>query len=481
MIQPSSSESKDKTALVQFQLEISLDELPDIYPEFLRELGDALDVDPATFSIVDVRLGCVLLWVRMREVAAERLAKIKKIGKLISSCEVSNVRRLDEKAPDAVTSRKSSRERGINIKKAAALIEDPDLSWLHISDLHLSGDAGEDRCLQENATRQLQKDLPELLSQWDVRPDCVFLTGDLTRHGADEDYVEVGKFIESIKARYEDARVMCVPGNHDIDFAAVHPEGTRLFEFERRLEDRLTTHRRVIRHFSDPEHEDRERSLARLERFDAFVKNAEKEGLVDVPSYDGGYFRLWNVEGNNGLRAVVAGLNSSWRCTDRREHEGLEKWTDYGRLMLGMHQMRVIQDQVHASEADVRIALIHHPPNSAWFKEFDREAHEHLNEFDYVLSGHMHSPTMTEKLSAEGETMRIDISAGAFHHPHDRDAVVERTEFNCKVVNRRERKSGRLSWNFDGAKWEPNTSESHLGLVLRRLPETLGELRESAR
>ena len=61
----------------------------------------------------------------------------------------------------------------------------------------------------------------------------------------------------------------------------------------------------------------------------------------------------------------LTGLNSAWRST---EHH------DYGRLVLGMPQFenaaRVSRD------ANVRIALVHHPLDTEWYSPWERLYHQ---------------------------------------------------------------------------------------------------------
>ncbi len=78
-------------------------------------------------------------------------------------------------------------------------------------------------------------------------------------------------------------------------------------------------------------------------------------------------------------RVAVLGLNSAWLSA--RDEE-------YGRLALGERQVR--QALEAAGEADLRIALLHHP--FEWFQEFDRNDCEALlmQDCDFVLHGHLH-------------------------------------------------------------------------------------------
>jgi hypothetical protein len=106
-------------------------------------------------------------------------------------------------------------------------------------------------------------------------------------------------------------------------------------------------------------------------------------------------------------RVAVLGLNSAWLAYGGDE--------DRGRLALGERQVRKALEA--AREADLRIALLHHPFD--WFQEFDRNDCEALlmQECEFVLHGHLHRTGLLSLTMPDAGAMII--AAGASYASRD--------------------------------------------------------------
>ncbi|MAB45828.1 MAG: hypothetical protein CMN67_10410 [Sphingomonadaceae bacterium] len=89
------------------------------------------------------------------------------------------------------------------------------LKWLHISDVHFSGQNSYD---QNRLVSALLRSLPNLMLRFG-RPDFVFFTGDLAKSGQKSEYAEATSFFEHLLSvlGLEKDRLLVIPGNHDVD------------------------------------------------------------------------------------------------------------------------------------------------------------------------------------------------------------------------------------------------------------------------
>jgi hypothetical protein len=84
--------------------------------------------------------------------------------------------------------------------------------------------------------------------------------------------------------------------------------------------------------------------------------------------------------------------------------------SDKGQLLLSEPQFFRAVQQIKA--ADIRIALVHHPPASNWFKQFDAKMQKaKIHEFDFVLRGHEHRSEYLGLNEGGGEWQHIASGA----------------------------------------------------------------------
>jgi predicted phosphodiesterase len=104
---------------------------------------------------------------------------------------------------------------------------------------------------------------------------------------------------------------------------------------------------------------------------------------------------------------AVLGLNSAWLCYGGEE--------DFRRILLGGPQ--AIEALEATREADIRIALLHHPFD--WLVKFDRDdvESELRNGCHLILHGHLHEPQVRVEATLDGET--VITPAGAAYESRD--------------------------------------------------------------
>ncbi len=268
------------------------------------------------------------------------------------------------------------------------------LTWLHISDLHWR----ESQAYDANVVAQAL--LRDLAHRTDIAPelariDFIFVTGDIAFAGRPEEYALAHHFLDDLRSTTSvpKHRLFIVPGNHDIDRNAISDDAVRVVSA-------LSNRQAINRLLGDEV--DRAVTMQRFHRYQQFVNSYFKRLL----SFDS--TRYFYVKERNliGKRIAILGLNSAWAsASDADRHN----------LFLGEQQVRTCLEL--AIQADIRIALMHHPFD--WLRDSDREDCEPLlvRGCDFVLHGHLHR-TGVMSLRAPGSEAMI-IGAGACYETRE--------------------------------------------------------------
>ncbi len=280
------------------------------------------------------------------------------------------------------------------------------LTWLHLSDLHRC--SARDGGAGEFVLRRLLDDLKMLRDEQGLHPDLLFITGDLAfgqirEQPLDEQLREGWCWLEEIRRLYEPeidvTDVFLVPGNHDIDRGMVKKKDQHWLRTLAKSYDKAEI--RQLLHTGGDDWQD---YMKRLNCFESFVAE-HCPHLAD----DGGHGIYAITRRIGDLRVGVAGFNSAWSCgTD----------DDKGHLWLGEWQF----DELAAclQDADVRIALIHHPFN--WLVESEDPGLKtrFQTEFHVSLHGHEHqlwveTPQKDHLHVAAGAVLDRDEAALAYN------------------------------------------------------------------
>ncbi|MCP4700716.1 MAG: hypothetical protein GY862_28255 [Gammaproteobacteria bacterium] len=238
------------------------------------------------------------------------------------------------------------------------------ITWLHLSDWHQQG---------PDFNRQVVRDA--LIREIEERPqtvDFIVFSGDVAQSGKEAEYRAAWEnlfdpLLEAADLTPE--QLIIVPGNHDLDRDEFEflPQATRqAFTDEKKVQTWLTQEKR------------REHLLAPFAAYRRFVTEylgRDRSAYADITRFEAG-----------GKKIALLGLNSAWMCNRNKNADG--KINDRGFLAIGEPQ---IHDALHQiSDADLRIAVLHHPFD--WLAEFDRNRVEERirRECDFILYGHRH-------------------------------------------------------------------------------------------
>ena len=313
------------------------------------------------------------------------------------------------------------------------------VTWLHLSDLHLCRPkTGDER---DPALTTLIADLRRLYESERLRPDLIFITGDLAygnvrglQHPLSAQYAEVQAFIDDVRNAYTPpiplSHIFLVPGNHDVD-RDVAPE--RLAEWLDQVATLANVEDMVMK--ADPD-------------FQAFLKglHAYRDFL-----HDRGYEHLLGKEERltyaqtltvNDVDVAVVGLNTAWACT-RDQQKSL-------RAGVRAQIRRLVPDFCNAH---LKIALMHHPADWLRADESVKLKSQLKTEFDFCLHGHEHEIA----LSAETTGYHLVAAGAAFQGENELSA------YNIARLNVADGFGRVWMRRFANGRWRPHWIDDQVG------------------
>jgi predicted MPP superfamily phosphohydrolase len=335
------------------------------------------------------------------------------------------------------------------------------ITILHLSDLHWTETKAKDMQIVIGA---LCEDLRRLRSDEQITPDLAIFSGDLVQAG-EEPAMFVNAHDEFIKpvltaASLTAERFFIVPGNHDIARSVVREDDI----LDPSLRSRLTTSN-VLNKFIDDLGDGKEInqiSLARLKHFEEFIRSAD----FNIANTWSPLLRTYIVD-LPGTKVGIACFNTAWRATGEPDD------VDRHRLLLGE---RNVDNAIAAlSEADLRLAVFHHPLD--WLAEFDEMsvASRLYSAFDVLMCGHTHRSFPEVRTTSIGTSIMSQTGclyqARNFFNGYQLlqiDLVSEKAEFIVRTYNDSPRRvfdratnvaaEGRVSLHFASRSLAPNST-----------------------
>ncbi|MEM6457449.1 MAG: metallophosphoesterase, partial [Acidobacteriota bacterium] len=247
------------------------------------------------------------------------------------------------------------------------------ITLLHLSDLHAQADTAWD---SKRVIDALVDDLKRLAEKPGLRPDLVLFTGDLAWAGTTEDFERGWNVIRAIQQAYKpslrNGQVFLVPGNHDVDRDEVGLMAKRWHADTNR--DEVET---IIR-TGGKDWRDLTTRLA------AYRKFLDEHGLTHLQT-DASRAIWHDTRTIRGCSIGLAGFNTAWSCGQDGEK---------GTLWLGARWQHATLSAA-VRDADVRIALLHHP--TSWLHEHEQPDLDRTlaNDFHLTLHGHEHRAWVT--------------------------------------------------------------------------------------
>lgn len=244
------------------------------------------------------------------------------------------------------------------------------ISWLHISDCHLTN---LDKWESQGVLNALIRDVERFLKKNKMLLDFVFITGDLTYSGKKEEFEFFGRFLEKLSSvsKVNKERVYIVQGNHDyeINLQSDNIKGLQV-DAEKSLMDK---------------------KIARI-----FQKESESGFLDDIfkPSES---FNLF-IERSTAIHRKKNALYYTANITAKNDLPNVSI-IGFNTAFLGSHYGLLTRFQVNEalneieqeiSNGNIIIGLSHHPLDHLYEKDKDALGKLVRNKLDFLLSGHVH-------------------------------------------------------------------------------------------
>lgn len=393
---------------VEIRLNTDMESFRKKEPAFIADLARALNIHPEQIRKINVLRGCVRFIADLPKESAGQLQRAKSTGQI--SSELKSVFAKHDINPRDM--RFDVTEEAPYVKKVNQLSKELNkdgriLTWLHLSDVHFVDKPGALKWNQDLVKQDFIDSLPRLLAEWDLQPNLVFFTGDVAFSAGVEQYRIAKDFFDNLKVVLKNnIRTYIVPGNHDVSWKEIG-------KLDNQLRDKLTSRYKVSEYLLDPsQNTKRKKDFSKFSNYFDFAKEYVQSPKTNDEQE---YFYIDHFE-HLGIKLGIAGLNSAWRSTKKAGNSNGDP--DINNLLLGEPQ--VITAAKNLETAQIRLALLHHPPGSMWFRDFDRKMHgAFFPKFDFVLRGHEHEIVADAKTDLNSGDEYVRIASGALYDPSE--------------------------------------------------------------
>jgi tetratricopeptide (TPR) repeat protein len=233
-------------------------------------------------------------------------------------------------------------------------------------------------------------------------PDLVLMTGDIANTGDSAEYqLFATEFVVELAAALGadwQGKLLCVPGNHDVNRAQVS------------LLDTHSLLRRAPRLF-DPTEEGARLRASLLPRFHAYSESDLTDSPRDWLASEVGTFT--HIEERGGQTLCATGINTAWLSQNDDDRQ---------RLTPGVALLEAALRR--SKQCDYHIVLGHHP--LFWFEDKQAQQIRSLFGKHHVIyaHGHMHRTDASQEFGA-GNSF-VSLQAGAAFQARDEDLWVNR-------------------------------------------------------
>lgn len=167
---------------LSFELDMPLEEFSRKRLTFQSDLAKLLRAEFSDIEILSITTGCT--YVELCFLKQELLEAFLK-HKNEDSDSSSEYVQLQKKY--GIKSVRVSPATQMSIFKESKIFDDrSSLTWLHISDMHFRSGEGATQWSQDKTIGKFHKSVDTLLQRWDLKPEILFVTGDVTFSGQAE-------------------------------------------------------------------------------------------------------------------------------------------------------------------------------------------------------------------------------------------------------------------------------------------------------
>jgi tetratricopeptide (TPR) repeat protein/3',5'-cyclic AMP phosphodiesterase CpdA len=266
------------------------------------------------------------------------------------------------------------------------------ITWLHLSDWHQGGPDFNRQVVADALIKDIRERADRIAPEL-ARLDFIVFSGDVAFSGQRAQYVRAAEFLfEPVleATGLTKDRLFVIPGNHDIDrhaFELLPAAILTPFTSEAQMQEWLLDEKK------------RNRLLEPFEAYDTFVR--EYLG-PDYSSYAS--IRRLEIDGHH---IALLGLNSALMCGRHLDEDG--EVDDARHLVVGEPQVYSALRQIQ--DADIRIAVLHHPFD--FLKDYDRDKIEQRlgTSCHFILRGHLHRQETYNVRGTRGDHLLIPAGA----------------------------------------------------------------------
>jgi 3',5'-cyclic AMP phosphodiesterase CpdA len=388
------------------------------YETFMREgkigptlsgLAKALNIAPAEISLLSIRSGCTFVVVALPRATAQWLINegIATDAEGITPEEAEQLNAMDTAVEgDQIGRPYLRRHRSVDLEV--------NLSWLHLSDLHIKDDYADPGSDTNADLQRFVRDLPGCLEEAEIEPDAIFFTGDVADKASSKEYEAANLFFSDVKkclrGSSRNAPFLVIPGNHDVSWTDIDVDKEKQIRKRPAEGEKYEENARNFHDYISKRHEN-------YAAFSAAFNEAAFEWS------DGCVFAESFPAGTPQVKVGVAGLNSAWLSSRKEVLEDSSvdvsrPHFDLQHLVIGTKQIRKAKSVL--SDAQVKIALVHHQPFSQWYHEENHQLQrQELTFFDFILRGHQHEPEARQGVRFAGQGDYVELAPGALRTwPH---------------------------------------------------------------
>lgn len=251
---------------------------------------------------------------------------------------------------------------------------------LHISDLHFDAKNNFD----QNLVIKSLIEHVELTTEDNNGLDLIFVTGDIAYSGSKSEYIFATEFFDKLinAGKIEKNRLFVVPGNHDVNRNNIIGLARTITSTAE--SDAYFDPATICPHIIHGQREYAEWYNTYFEGVRTFPQHSScsKPELISI----------------NGISLSVSLLNSALFCRDNNDAE---------KLWIGRRSLHNLCNDVAALNANFDVLLMHHP-----FSYLACEERVHCermveDNFDVVLSGHLHDQETSQRFNGSSSALRI--------------------------------------------------------------------------
>lgn len=271
------------------------------------------------------------------------------------------------------------------------MVPQPSLTWVHVSDLHFGHGDAHYHFDQVGVTNALLRDVEGMCKRLGP-PDLLVVTGDIAFSGQAAQYAQATEWLRALHRKLGGcARILVVPGNHDIDRKQGSLGNGKLLHAGLRSDPRLLDE--LLR---DPE-----QMKAIWPKLQAYSDFARDIAGCTIDSFN----PFWMQEISLPLfpgKIIACGLNTALQCFNDKDSPTT--------LRLGRGQLlKTIEQQ----PSDVLLLILqHHPPD--WLSDGREEVRQLEQRAHVLFSGHVHQQQGIVHSTFISGT-RLHLIAGASH------------------------------------------------------------------